>query len=126
MPRVLTDEEKAFLTRPHERRLWGQPHTVTPVLVSEVLGDGEKLLILSPLMTRPNYYVVQIDSSWDIDGEEFRDHLDEIYDAVEMEFGSDAEDEDAPWPALCGGGSTWGEIEDLAAEMKMEGSPAAA
>lgn len=128
MPRVLTDEEKAFLTRPHTRHLWGEPHTVTPALVEHVFGDGERLLVLTPIMTRPNYYVVQIDSAWEVGGAEFFEHIDEIYDAIHEQYGCDTDEgfEDEDFPVLASGGSTWGEIGDLAAEMKAEASPAAA
>jgi hypothetical protein len=118
--KVLTEEEIKALTTPHERTLWGQTHVVTPALVEEVFGDGEKLLILTPIMTRPNYYVVQIDSSWGKDntyseeeGETVHDHIDEIYDAIEAQFGSADEEDDEElrqFPTLVSGGSTWCEL----------------
>jgi hypothetical protein len=127
--RKLTDAEIAFLTEPHERRWWGQPHTVKPVIVDEVFGDGEKLICLSPTNHRPEYYVVQVDSSWNLDnfaeGELLCEHLDEIYDAIEGQFGrpyehGDHEEDECPDEEKCyvgfpglseDGGCSWGEIE---------------
>jgi len=70
---------------------WGQPHMVTPRLVTTVFGDGKQLIGLAPMMYRPHYFVVRIDSSWNIsnyahDCELLIDHMDEIYDAIEDEF----------------------------------------
>jgi len=91
MARRLTKAEREFLTKAHYRRLWGQKHLVRPALVTEVFGDGKKLVCLTPTAHRPNYYVVQVDSSWELDnfasGENFCDHLDDIYDAIEEQFG---------------------------------------
>lgn len=119
MPKVLTPEEIEVLTTPHLRDLWGTSYMVTPALVEEVFGDGEKLLILTTIMHRPDYYIVQIDSGWDLsgygEGDTVHDHLDEIYDAIEDQFGSaDGEDEEGElgdFPALSSGGSSWGEID---------------
>lgn len=125
--RQLTKPEREFLTKRHYRKLWGQKHLVTPALVDEVFGDGEKLICLMPTMTRPNYYVVQVDSSWALDnfaeGETLADHLDDIYNAIEEQYGRTIEhSDDCPedcdgsrkcyvgFPGLNSEGSSWGEI----------------
>jgi hypothetical protein len=115
MARRLTKAEKAALTKPHFRELWGRKYKVEPALVEKVFGDGKKLLCLTPLMTRPNYYVVQIDSKWELDAYEFLDRLEEIYDAIEEQYGCDGDefegDEPPEFPTLHHGGSTWGELD---------------
>lgn len=80
---------------PYPVHWWGQDWTCSPKFVEEALGDGNVLLGLQPLNTRPNYYVIRVDSSWHLDGcrtcedecpDELREHLDEIYDAIEAEY----------------------------------------
>jgi hypothetical protein len=113
---------------PHERLMWGQPHTVHPRLCSTVFGDGAMLLGVEPTNTRPEYYVVRIDSEWngkDLDDEPFRDFLDDdVIEALFDEFGN-ADDgpedggelgETADWPAVdlsCG--HAWFVIKDVRA-----------
>lgn len=127
MPRELTERERTFLTTPHERSLWGQLHTITPALVDEVFGDGKRIVGLTPTMHRPNYYVAQVDSSWPLENnpcdDTFADHLDEIFDAIEEQYGrswehgDDCEDDcnaDAchvGFPGLNSEGCSWFEIE---------------
>jgi len=62
-----TEEEiKAILDnvcREHVLRFWGSDHTITPVLIEEVHGDGMQLVYFTALATRPNSYVLRIDSN---------------------------------------------------------------
>lgn len=89
--------------------LWGQRRYVTPALVSEVFGDGRKLLALSPIMYRPNYFVVRIDSSWSISNWDRQnpmtpgDWLDRVYESIE--------DELVEWPWAKSYGLRWSEDE---------------
>jgi hypothetical protein len=109
---------------------WGQAHTIHPRLCSKVFGDGRALLALYALNSRPNYYAIRIDSSWKVedyrapdDAPDLRDHLDDIYQALEDDFGSVAwaDDEDViadgrsgdylDWPTFDGdSGTSWGRM----------------
>ncbi len=90
--------------------LWTTKHTFAPALCSKIFGDGRALLALTTINSRPRYYVVRIDSRWEMDeasapegAESVRDHLDAIYDAIEEDFGRAVhEDDEAPreWPAF--------------------------
>lgn len=84
-----TAKLRAFVERRHRRLMWGQPHWVKPRLVSAIFGDGKVLLLLTPIMTRPNYFVVRIDSEWhlDKDGGGLCEHLPEIQESIEDQFG---------------------------------------
>lgn len=123
------DIDRAKVEIPHPTRFWGQEYTCEPKFVEQVLGDGRALLGLSPLNTRPNYYVIRIDSTWHLYGcrvckdecpDEVTEHLDEIYEAIEDEYGSaeqiresneedpDEEPESDDWPVMsCDSGSSW-------------------
>ena len=57
-------------TKPQNVRFWGSDYTVTPALVTEVHGDGLQIVYLEPLFTRPNYYILRIDSSIALDDDE--------------------------------------------------------
>lgn len=79
--------------------VWGSETRITPRLVERLFGDGRLLAFIEPTFTRPNYYVVRIDSGWtltdgfpthgdDSEGSpDWRDALDNIWDAIESEFG---------------------------------------
>jgi len=106
-------------------KFWGDDYTITPRLVDRVFGDGKQLIQLEPLNTRPNYYIVRIDSSWNIDNDDdtdlFIDHLDEIYNAIEEQFGAKCQhtdpddcgcDEDQGFPVLSAdSGVGWDEMD---------------
>lgn len=126
----MLDIDRAKVEVPYKTRWWGSDCTCDPRFVEAALGDGEVLLGLQPLNTRPNYYVIRVDSKWHLQGcrecendcpDELVEHLDEIYDAIEDEYGwkdrideSNAElaegeePDDTDWPVLnddCG--SSW-------------------
>jgi hypothetical protein len=108
---------------------WGFDYRITPRLVSTKLGDGLGLIHFTPLNTRPNYYMVRVDSSLVDDGHDgdvglnsdhfYDDVLPDIYEAIEEDFGRAdwpcEEDENAepdPFPALNDDvGSCWGRID---------------
>lgn len=119
-PTVLKISKAAIkrMTRRQWARLWGQKHMIEPVFIERHLGAGDFLMGLSPLNTRPNYYLIRIDARWwNNEGqnpEEFYDRLDDIYEAIEEECGCrDFEDDDgneqlAEWPALnLNAGCSW-------------------
>jgi len=102
----ITKAQIAHLERKQAAYLWGQKSFIRPVFICKALGDGNTLLAMTPLNTRPNHYFIRIDSKW-LDRENrdvIYDHLDEIYEAIEEQCGSkdDGEDdsESLPWPAL--------------------------
>lgn len=98
------DERIAEEMTPRTVQHWGSVYeNFAPELVEEVFGDGQRLLFLTPLATRPHYYVVRVDSA--LAEEDERDFVErQLLDAIEEEFGdADDGDEDAdsfPWPAL--------------------------
>ena len=105
---------------------WGQKHyNHVPVLIDNIHGDGQCFVYIVPLATRPDYYIIRVDSSVkqmiENDDDEIRDLLEsELYAMIETEYGNydDHEDYDGkdimlPFPALnysCGCG--WGVIEE--------------
>ena len=106
------------LLPPRKMRLWGQESEEQVALCETILGDGEMLLAVQPLATRPTYYLIRVDSKWATsnydEGETVGDHMDEIYEAIEDDYGQlEVEDDNGemieqPWPALdCGYGSSW-------------------
>lgn len=111
---------KASIEVETRRYLWVPEDAIVfvPQVCSHVFGDGRALIEISPIMHRPMFYVVRIDSAWDCDdygtadgSVSLRDHLDEIYDALEDDFGrSRDEDEENVdlWPAVdIDDGSCW-------------------
>jgi ferredoxin len=108
---------------PYETNFWGQKCECDPRFVEEALGDGESLIGIQPLSTRPHFYVIRIDSKWHLSGcrvcadacpDELTEHLDEVFEAIEDEYssvfyaednGSDgledgAEPQSPGWPAF--------------------------
>ena len=81
---------------PYETTWWGSDCTCDPRFVTEALGNGDMLVGIQPLNTRPNYYVIRVDSSWHLQGcrecegdcpDELVEHIDEITDSIEDEYG---------------------------------------
>lgn len=108
---------------PSRAYLWGVTYWVRPRLLTEVFGNGRQLIFIEPLNTRPEYFVVRVGDDYDLDnystqptGEPLTEHLDEIYTALEDQFGrADADqddDEDADllnFPAVdLSVGCSWG------------------
>jgi hypothetical protein len=104
-----TRQLRALIERRTLTFLWGQRRFVTPRLVSEVFGNGRLLLGLRPIMFRPYYFVVRIDSGWSISNWDQEnpmtpsEWLDEIYDSIECEF--------VEWPWARVYGLHWTELE---------------
>ncbi len=117
----------AWLERRQAAYHWGQKRFIKPVFIRKALGDGNLLLAVTPLNTRPNYYLIRIDANWlkKDDTETIYDHLDEIEDAIEDEVGCrDYEDDEgnerlAEWPALnTNAGISWCPSNDLIEEFR--------
>jgi len=117
---------RAKIERKQGARLWGQRRFITPRLLTKVFGDGKKAIWLSSINIRPAYWVVRIDSSWCIencwhpkkDVKEPRDWLEDVYQAIEEEFGTGEKADGslyahARFPQACdlGSGTSWGEYE---------------
>ena len=109
-------------TTPHIEILWGEEyHNIKGELINKIHGDGKLLIYLVPLATRPDYYIMRVDSSVE---KLIEDDDDEIRELVDVEFLSEIEDEFGkhengddenpyyePFPALndsCG--CSWGKI----------------
>lgn len=95
-----------------KRYLWGRAYMIRPALVRRKFGDGKRLIKLWPIIHRPLYYLVYVDSSWSLfndDENPLIDHLDDIYEQIAEEFGERNGDE-YQWPeADFDDGSTWEE-----------------
>lgn len=70
-------------TKKRRVSFWGSQYTVKPELATGHLGDGRTLLWFEPMNTRPDYYLIRVDSSWG-KGEDWddHDHIDEVIDAL--------------------------------------------
>lgn len=120
---MTTDELRALIEVECTSSLWGQPRRITPRLVEKIIGDGAKLIWFAPMMSRPNYYVVRIDSRDCLDNHhvpeghrEPAEWVEDVIQAIEAEYGNaddpDATDADREFPAFHDGGESWGE-EDI-------------
>lgn len=80
--------------------MWTIPCMVRPALVKQEFGRADLLLALAPISHRPAYYLVWVDSRWLEDDTFVYDHLDDIYEAIEEEFGYHSQDDGAAyrWP----------------------------
>lgn len=111
------------LEKPFWTRFWGQKCLCKPAFCETALGDGFQLVAITPMATRPHYYLIRVHSSWEMDNGDVNcmaDHLDEIYDALEDYFGpveyeaDNGEQCEAPWPAFeFGCGQSWSNAMDL-------------
>jgi len=122
---------RSLIERPEKCQFWGQLYTVTPRLISRVFGGGARLLCVTPLATRPNYFVVRVDSNTKDPRDPFpacthgsdwrrcqcQGLIDEIIEAAEEEYGyfGDEDERDAsgddprPFPVTDWGiGVCWG------------------
>jgi hypothetical protein len=95
-PPIDESELRALVEGPQRVYWWGREHDISPRVIGKVFGDGRRLITVWPLTTRPNYFVVRVDSAEEF---EIRDTLDDLGDAAEEEFGrfrrDEEEDEDA-------------------------------
>ncbi len=84
--------------------------------IKKIFGDGKKTIELTPLNTRPDCYVVRIDSSVDIDDNDSvcscLESEDGVFGHIEYQYGIGGGDGE-PFPALdisCG--YCWEELTD--------------
>ncbi|WP_106828108.1 hypothetical protein [Parabacteroides pacaensis] len=68
-PKILALIEKEL--KPYQTRFWGVDVLVSPAFVQDDRGDGLQLIWLSPIDSRPQFYVLRIDSHWDINADDF-------------------------------------------------------
>jgi hypothetical protein len=100
------------LLQPQKKEWWGNEYEFTPALLNKVYGDGKRLLQLFPLNERPRYWVVRVDSACQND-ESLWDILDDIYDAIDEQFGCPPDedrgmgDERPYFPMYDSDGTSW-------------------
>lgn len=99
-----TPRLRRAIEKPTRVSLWGKVYRVTPRLIDRVFGDGRQLIYLCPTNTRPNYYVVRVDSRWQRSnwataGPTLNEFLDDIYMAIDDQFGDCTHDAECE----CGG-----------------------
>ncbi len=84
---------------------WGKESNIEPEIIQEKFGDGKQKIYIQPLNTRPDYYIVSIDSSVNLnDNDQTIDYLDDVLEHIEELFGQGI---DFPQLSLdCG--YTWG------------------
>lgn len=68
-PEILARLEKEL--KPFKTRFWGEDCPVSPAFVQDSEGDGLQLIWLSSIDSRPQFYVLRIDSHWDVDSDDF-------------------------------------------------------
>lgn len=84
------DRLAALIRQERPATLWGQESLVTPYLIGQKFGDGMQLVRLWPINQRPSFWLAMVDSRVGLDhGDElpFIDVVDEIYEAIDEEFG---------------------------------------
>jgi hypothetical protein len=107
-------------------RLWGQRYKISPRFIGS-FGDGLKPIWFEPMDTRPDFYVLLGDSSWNLDNHGhppfFSDEgIEDVCERIRDLFGEHEERYEAdngreyvkhwPWPALSDGSGCccWGEL----------------
>lgn len=90
MEKILDNEIDLFikeLVKEKKVSFWGVDYMITPALVSEIHGDGLQIVGVESMATRPNYYILRIDSSVDITSDDF-DEDEILLQPIEEEFGN--------------------------------------
>lgn len=125
------------ICRPQEAQLWGEKSIITPALVSPeacedigIFGDGLQVIYVEPIDTRPNYYVMAIDSKIDVRAEDF--NFDDLLNAIANDYGDidryrenenglyynpyepDEKPFDYTFPMLSWEGGCWGTLKNFA------------
>ena len=84
-----------------EVEFWGSKYKTKPRLVPTVFGDGEAWVAFIPLNTRPNYYVVKMDSNFRMADGDAHDVAEDVMCAIEEEYGNvDDDGAEREWPEL--------------------------
>jgi len=68
---MISQEILDHITREQTLTLWGQPSTDRHCLISEKHGDGKQLICFETMDSRPFHYYIRVDSSLDLDKEEY-------------------------------------------------------
>jgi len=66
-------------------KLWGDGVEFSPVICSEVIGDGQQLVYLGTISQRPYHWLIRIDSQTDINSDDF--DFEDILQPLEECFG---------------------------------------
>ena len=109
---------RKVVEKPYRSRWWGAVCTIEAKLLPGRFGDGKFLVGIEPLNTRPQFYVVRVDSKWmptknenPLQSDDWYEFLEiDLLPALEGYFGSvDCEDdegnrlgdgEDGGWPCV--------------------------
>lgn len=134
-PKVLALLEKEL--KPYDTRFWGEDCHISPAFVQDSDGDGLQLIWLSSIDTRPQFYILRIDSHWDVNSDDFDleymltriseeyedadwyiciDYDNDIYVKEGEEDNPDADRytwDDLKFPMLRWGGGSWGLIKNF-------------
>lgn len=100
------------LLQPQKTEHWGCVYEFTPRLLEKVYGDGKRMLQLFPLMERPRYWIVRVDSKCVTD-DDVLEILDDVYERIDEQFGPPDEDDlgigdKRPYfPMYDGQGTSW-------------------
>lgn len=74
--------------KPRKVKWWGHEYTITPAVADSFQGDGKRWLAFQPLNTRPEYYLIRVDSkAGNDDLDDFRQIIDEVIELLCEEFG---------------------------------------
>lgn len=118
----------AQYTAPHTLTFWGERHAVTPAVAEAHLGDGRCLLAFTCADTRPNFYLIRVDSGFLAAGDagDPAGDIAAVIDALADEFGErdnerellgdelDADGDGLGWPVLnLDSGYDWAHVADL-------------
>lgn len=77
---------------PRTIRFWGAEYeNFTPVLAKERHGDGKRLMWFSSMDTRPNYYLIRVDSGLPMD--DSAESMDIVYNFIDFALIEALEDE---------------------------------
>lgn len=107
---------KSILCVKQDRYLWIPEDSITfiPVCCPTIIGDGLQFVWLSSINQRPHIWYIRIDSSTDIEADDF--DYDKLISTVEADFGcyddecedNDQEDREYEYPMMDWGGGMWG------------------
>jgi hypothetical protein len=94
---------------PRTEKFWGNRYeNFHPEKLSRTFGDGQRLMYLTPLNTRPYYFIAKVDSKYPSTEDEEHDFIEKLLDALEEEFGV-ADEENREFPLVnLDSGYTWG------------------
>jgi len=133
----ITDIEEYVkeMCKTYKCNFWGQEHDVTPAFVGEIFGDGLQVIHITPIDTRPDWYLLRIDSKTNVTDDSF--NIEPLLEAIEEEYDTvdryecdwvgeewlgkylyPDDDEDEKWvsvdfPMLSWSGGMWGTLKNF-------------